>query len=256
MVRTRITFSKRFLIFIVCVFMCFISLLPFAVSFANGVTVPRVESGVYVYDDENDLSSQQKETLNALLRSLEEKTSIEFAVITTSSYAGMSMDDYAHDLFNTLRIGKSGKDNGILFLFSSTEGHARLEIGYGLEDVLTDGICGRILDAYYVPNRSRSKTVESIIETVNGVLAVLGNKYNVDLVSNQGELVKSINEERTVPWWVVVLIIILIMAIIGAVVESDSDDSSSSSSDGGFFSSSSSGGSFGGGFSGGGGAGR
>ena len=82
------------------------------------------------------------------------------------------------------------------------------------------------------------------------------NIENAEVKSGISGVVKSINEERTVPWWVVVLIIILIMAIIGAVVESDSDGSSSSSSDGGFFSSSSSGGSFGGGFSGGGGAGR
>ena len=52
-------------------------------------------------------------------------------------------------------IGKSGKDNGIMLLFSSNPdaagGSMRIEVGRGLEGNITDGIAGEILDTYLVP---------------------------------------------------------------------------------------------------------
>ncbi len=222
-------------------------------AFSEGIVVPQVKDKVFVYDMENVIDSQTEDNLNSLIRYLEEKTTIEFAVITTSSFNNKTIEDYAHDLFNKLGIGKSGKDNGILYLVSANEGHARLEIGYGLESVLTDGICGQILDKYYVPNRDSKKTLESITETVNGVLAILGDQYKVDIVKNQESIVKSVKEEKSINIWIIILI--LVICVIVFALEEGSGSSSSSSS-GGFFSSSSSGGGFGGGSSGGGGASR
>ena len=234
----------------------YIILFVTSVSYAQGVQIPQVKENTYVYDEEEIMTTAEKDALNKMLRYLEEKTTIEFAVITTKSYSGMSIEDYAHDLFNTLRIGKAGKDNGILFLFSAKEGHARLEIGYGLEDVLTDSLCGQILDKYYVPNRDNGNTVKSIVETTNGVLAVLGQKYNVELVNDQENIVKAVTSEDKFNMLYLVVAIIVIFIIIFIVAIVDETEGSSSSSSGGFFSSSSGGGGFGGGFSGGGGASR
>jgi len=244
----------RTLSFMLCVI--YIVLFASTVSFAQSIQVPQVMENTYVYASEGILTSTEIESLNYMLKNLEDKTSIEFAVITTSSYSGMTIEDYAHDLFNTLRIGKAGKDNGILFLLSSAEGHARLEIGYGLEDVLTDSLCGRILDKYYVPNRDNGKTTESLIETSKGVLAVLGQKYGVELINDQEAIEKAINEEKTLSTWMIVVLVIVVLAIIFIIAIVDEETGSSSSSSSGGFFSSSSGGSFGGGFSGGGGASR
>ncbi len=243
----------RVLSFILCVI--YVVLLSGCISYAQGIQVPQVKENTYIYDEEGVLTSTEKDSINTILKYLEEKTSIEFAVITTSSYSGMSIEDYAHDLFNTLRIGKAGKDNGILFLLSSHEGHARLEIGYGLEETLTDNLCGQILDKYYVPNRDNGKTSESLVETVNGVVAVLGQKYNVELLSDQEAIVKAVKEEKGLSTWMIILIVIVVLAIVFIIAVVDEETGSSSSSSGGFFSSSGGGG-FGGGFSGGGGASR
>lgn len=220
-------------------------------ALSEDVNIPQVKDKVFVYDMENVIDSKTEEDLNSIIRYLEEKTSIEFAVITTSSFNNKTIEDYAHDLFNKLGIGKSGKDNGILYLVSVSEGHARLEIGYGLESILTDGICGQILDNYYVPNRDSKKVKESITDTVNGVLAILGNEYKVELVKDQETIVKSVKEKKSINIWIIILVIIVCIFIFSL-------EEGSSSSGGGFFGggSSSSGGGFGGGFSGGGGASR
>ena len=250
---------KLLLARILSVLLCTIVLLQLVCTFAlaQNVEVPQVKENTYLYDLENVIDSDKEEEINSLLRYLEQKTSVEFAVITTLSFNNMSIEDYAHDLFNTLRIGKAGKDNGVLFLISVKEGHARLEIGYGLESLLTDNLCGQILDKYYVPNRDRGYYLDSITETVNGVLAVLGNEYNIEIVSNQESIVKAVKEGNSISTLAIILIIIAVLVIVVMLEVYCDGSSSSSSSSGGFFSSSSSsGGSFGGGFSGGGGASR
>ena len=251
--------SKRIVTLILCFTMFTILILQIGIGFAStqDVQVPNVKENIFVYDSENLLSSIQNDSLNSLLRFLENKTSIEFAVITTPSFNGLTIEDYAHDLFNTLEIGKANKDNGVLLLLSKSEGHARLEIGYGLENLLTDGMCGRILDDYYVPNRDKGNHVDSLLQTANGVLAVLGQEYGIELVNNQESIVKSVKNESKISTLGVIIIIIVVLLLV-VFLEVASEESGSSSSSGGFFSGGgfSSGGGFGGGHSGGGGASR
>jgi len=243
--------------YILCCFMCILLVFQFGlnIAFAQEVDVPKVQKNIYVYDQEKLLTTDQNNNLNTLLRNLEEKTSIEFAVVTTSSFNGIEIDNYAHDLFNSLGLGKSDKDNGILLLVSAYEGHARLEIGYGLEDLLTDSICGRILDKYYVPNRDDSKDADSVIETANGVLAVIGEKYGLDLTGNQKEISKSIQKDELKEFLYLILFIIILLLLRIFIELFIGSGGGGSYRGGGFHSGGfSSGGHFGGGHSGGGGA--
>lgn len=115
-------------------------------SIAFASTVPAYNG--YVNDYANVLSNKYE--LESLLTLLEKNTTVEFSVVTVSSIpADETRDTYAYNIFNTWGIGKKGEDNGLLFLLvaNGTPGSKmRLEVGYGLEPYITDGIAGRILD--------------------------------------------------------------------------------------------------------------
>jgi len=85
------------------------------------------------------------------LNLLEKETSAEVAFVSVDSLQGSSLEEYAAGLFSEWGIGKKGKDNGVLFLVSLAEGDIRIEVGYGLESVITDGRAGRILDNDVLP---------------------------------------------------------------------------------------------------------
>jgi len=128
----------------------------------------------YVYDNADIISSQYESLLDSYLRQVDDSTSVEIIIWTTPSFYGHGIkkdgveiherDMLANYIFNEVTldgikgIGKAGKDNGILILLSrekdSLGGSMRIEVGRGLEGMITDGTAGQILDAYLVPARN------------------------------------------------------------------------------------------------------
>ena len=145
------------------------------------IPIPKIEKDVYIYDDDNIIDDDVEKKLNKMLVELEEKTEAEFAVVSVKSLLDKSIEDYANNLFNTLGIGKKGKDNGALLLFSRSDKKVRLEIGRGLEGALNDSKCGRILDKYFVPYRENNEYTKATEMTVKAVLTVIAEEYEVNI---------------------------------------------------------------------------
>ena len=105
----------------------------------------------FVNDYAGLLSPAVKTQLDAKLSQLEKDTTAEVAVVTVKSLEGDDVDDYAVRLFEKWKIGKKDKNNGVLFLVALDERKMRIEVGYGLEPVITDGRAGRIRDDDVTP---------------------------------------------------------------------------------------------------------
>lgn len=82
---------------------------------------------------------------------LEQQTSSEIAVATVESLAGMSVEEYANRLFKEWGVGQAKQDNGVLVLVAPKEREMRIEVGYGLEGVLPDGLSGQIVREQFTP---------------------------------------------------------------------------------------------------------
>jgi uncharacterized protein len=93
--------------------------------------------------------------LDVLADKLKENTGAEIAVVTVKSTYPLDSKSYATQLFEKWGIGKKEKDNGLLILLvkSKKEKDRRIEVevGYGLEGVITDGFAGEVLDKYALP---------------------------------------------------------------------------------------------------------
>ncbi len=106
----------------------------------------------FVNDFAGVLSSEGKNRLEARLVNLEKATSAELAVVTIVKLDDTTIEEYAAGLFQDWGIGKKDKENGVLFIMSLVDRDVRIEVGYGLEPVITDGRAGRILDNEVVPD--------------------------------------------------------------------------------------------------------
>jgi uncharacterized protein len=104
-----------------------------------------------VNDFANVLSDAQEAELVTLARDLETATTAEMAVATVTSLEGMSIEQYATRLFAEWGIGQRATDNGVLVLVAPNEREMRIEVGYGLEEVLPDGLAGEIIRTTFIP---------------------------------------------------------------------------------------------------------
>lgn len=111
----------------------------------------------YVNDFAHLLSSSDVGRLTNLVTELERKTTSEIAIVTLESIPEGDIESYAVDLFAAWGIGKKGEDNGLLILVSVGERLVRIEVGYGLEGIITDGMAGEVIRQKIAPSFGRGE---------------------------------------------------------------------------------------------------
>ena len=120
-------------------------------------TVPNVrldDGDNRVSNPDDILSEAYVDSINHVLRVMEDSTGIEVAVVAVTSIGDNDVRLFASDLFNRWGIGKKGKDNGLLILMVTEKGHRTIvfETGYGLEGDLPDATCYSIQQKYMLPD--------------------------------------------------------------------------------------------------------
>jgi len=99
----------------------------------------------YVNDFGRLFSTAFRQSLETNLGDFEVETTAELAVVTIESLEEQTIEQAAVELFEQWKIGKKDQDNGLLILIAHQDRKMRIEVGYGLEPVITDGRAGRII---------------------------------------------------------------------------------------------------------------
>ncbi len=132
------------------------------------------ESDGYINDYTNTLSESWVKQTEQFVQDFEKETSCEIAVAVIDTLEGISIEEYADGLFSAWGIGKKAQDNGVLLLVALKDKELRIEVGYGLEGVISDLQAKRIIDNVIVP-RFSSNDYESGL--YNGVIAIANTIY-------------------------------------------------------------------------------
>jgi len=127
----------------------------------------------HVNDFAQIFNSQERINLENKLREYENKTTIEIAFVSVNSLEGFGVDDYSARLFQAWSIGKRANDNGVLFVVAPNEREMRIEIGYGLEEYLSDGRAGQIMDLFVVPAFKSGDMPKGVFDGVDAIIARL-----------------------------------------------------------------------------------
>lgn len=128
----------------------------------------------FVNDFAHVLSSETRETLENDLVSFEKETTVEITVATVGSLEETTIEDYAVRLFEDWQIGKKEKDNGVLLLVAPNEKKVRIEVGYGLESVLTDAKAGRIIREKITPAFKEGDFDKGVVSGIEAIQKVAG----------------------------------------------------------------------------------
>ena len=150
--------------------------------FAHAYTSPGKPQG-FVNDFAQIISPENKTAIESKLNALNKDSGIQIAVVTIPKLSDETIETYSYKLFQEWGIGQKGKDNGVLFLIAPNEKELRIEVGYGLEGVLTDAQSNKIIQKIVIPefknndlNSGISKGVDAIISVVKGDAISLPNE--------------------------------------------------------------------------------
>ncbi|QMV43113.1 TPM domain-containing protein [Cohnella cholangitidis] len=159
--------------------LAFVSMLTMAAGAVQAQTDTRY--GVYVQDEAGVISAQTRDELYRRAVWLFRNTgSAQIGVVTVSSLDGQTLEELAVAKFRKLGLGSKERNDGVLLLYSASERHVRMEVGYGLEGRIPDGKAGAILDQYFVPNRDSNRLDAAFAQTQSAILNEIGAEYGLD----------------------------------------------------------------------------
>lgn len=126
----------------------------------------------WVMDSANIIDKNTKSELNSYLENVNQQTGVQIAVFTVESLetvagTNATIEEYASDVFEKWGLGQKKEDNGVLLLICLEEKKVRIEVGYGLEGVLTDTKCGLIIRNFIAPDFKKFNYSEGIKTGVN-----------------------------------------------------------------------------------------
>lgn len=118
-----------------------------ATTAANAVPVLRQ----HVTDQTGTLTAAQVAELEASLAALEQRKGSQVAVLIVASTGDQPIEEYALAVVEQAKLGREKEDDGLLLLIAKDDRKARIEVGYGLEGVVTDAISSRVIREYLAP---------------------------------------------------------------------------------------------------------
>jgi uncharacterized protein len=140
-------------------------------ALAAGPTFPALTGRVV--DGANILSPQVEADLTTKLENLEKTTGRQLVVATVPSLQGYEIEDYGYQLGRTWGIGQKGTNTGALLIVAPTERKVRLEVGYGLEPILTDALSSVIIQTAVLPKFKAGDLEGGVTAGTDAVIAQL-----------------------------------------------------------------------------------
>lgn len=126
-----------------------------------------------VVDEAHLLSPQTVQKLDGELAQLEAQTGHQLVVVTVPDLQGQAIEDYGYQLGRTWAIGRKGVDDGAILLVAPSERKVRIEVGYGLEPVLTDALSNLILQRKVLPQFKQGRMEQGIVDGTEALIQQL-----------------------------------------------------------------------------------
>jgi len=130
-----------------------------------------------VTDNAYLLSSETHGLLTDSLKAHEMRTTNQVVILTIPAIGDESIEEYANRVFNEWKLGQQGKDNGVLIIVVPDERRMRIEVGYGLEGILTDLIASRIIQFVMTPKFRDGDYEGGIVDGTLTVIDILEGGY-------------------------------------------------------------------------------
>jgi len=162
--------------------------------------------GRWVHDEANVLSASTIAQLEQILQAERDSTTNQIAILIIPSLEGEDMDGFGIRVAEAWKAGDKKNDNGVIFIVSTQDRKMRIEVGQGLEGVLTDALSSRINRNEVAPNFRTGNYDAGVAAGTIAIIQAIKGTYKNDSPPNR----KRGGKTRS-PWTTLILIIIIIV---------------------------------------------
>lgn len=172
--------------------------------------VPEIRLYVNDLASPGALSPEDEFWLTELCLQIDNRTSAEVAILVVNKTDPMTIDEFAFRTFERNGIGKVGKDNGLLIVVATDENRWRIEVGYGLEGTLPDGLVGRFAREYLEPALAVYDYYGGLFDVTYAMGTEILNNYDASAPT------------QPKPWvidWGMVAIVLVVAIVLGVLTK-------------------------------------
>ncbi len=177
------------------------------------VTFPEYQG--WVNDFAEVIPEEAETNIHTLAFEVKQKTGADIAAVSVKNMQGMDVSEYTVRLFKDWGIGEKDKDNGVLLFLAMQERKVRIEVGYGLEGILPDGLCGEILDKYVIPDFRNGDYGMGFYRGMTAIAGVIARDAGVTIT---GAVEIETEEPRPAGLFFVMFVIFLIIITKGRII--------------------------------------
>ena len=123
-----------------------------------------------INDEAHIFSQNERDELLNLVQNFEQNSTTQIAIVTLNSLENKSIEELSLEIARGYKLGQKEDSNGVLLVVAPNEKKVRIEVGYGLEGVLTDAISSQIINSVMIPQFKNGKMSEGVKD---GVLAII-----------------------------------------------------------------------------------
>lgn len=172
----------------------------------SGIKIPEKPSS-YILDEASVMLPEEKQALEQKMRGYADSTSTQFFIVIVKSTGNMDPYDYAMEIGKSWGVGQKNKNNGVVILIASEDRKIRIVTGRGIEDVLPDATCKRIINRILKPALKGGQYYAGLDAATTEMMQRASGQFQADPSENPGGI----------PMFLVIFLAFVIISIIKAI---------------------------------------
>lgn len=167
---------------------------------AQQIAVPELRQ--QVTDITGTLSTSEQQSLTQQLQDITQKTRAQVAVLIVPSTGDDSIEQYATRVFDNWRLGDAKRNDGILIVVAWSDRTVRIQVGYGLEEKVTDALAGNIIRSIMIPAFKKQKLAKGLELAIIALNNQLTSQHQYSSNPSESESASSSDHYYFAIFWV------------------------------------------------------
>ena len=160
------------------------------------------------------IDAESKRQLDERIRALQAASGDVVIVATVPTFQPYAdIEEYAVKMFENggRGIGTKGKDNGLLLVVAVQDRKIKIEVGYDLEEFITDGFAGETIRQAIAPEFRNGNYGAGLLAGTTRIISRIAERRGVTLQNVPPEPARDRSTGTGFPWWIIVLWILILI---------------------------------------------